>query len=647
MEDCENIVRSVFPDVQLLRKKCAESGFLPPRYRGEIWSLFLSGGVLRDEESFDHTNEQINYREIHSTCAKVLRVWQAHGSRFEVSPHFIDDLSDILALYCKRMNIQFKSSSDLYLLNIILPMLSTTHPLPRSLASSCFYALCTSFLPLSPYQQQAGVNGEITYETIKHNLMADRLSSWLRLLLSYHFPALAIHLDSIHPGWETVSALSRAQVFGEQISSEPLDPHQTETGRNSGGGGGLIPASWLGGYFAGSFLSSASLLRLWDWCLLWEQKFASLYLTAALLGLHEDLILAMTTPSELADWVQATSAGGVQSLARCKVFQAASSYRPHETSLGTEPVTPSRLFGDDFDDDDDFSLSSTPTHDHSNGALLSLLPLKDTARATHSHELPSDHTRSKAVSVSIGWDGEADDQSDSGDEAAAAFFAQCAIPATPPVAPPAAASPPHSLHQLLFDTPPGHEEERPSEETFTQVITLERLEELFLAGWIACTSRMVRTTPVAFQTALSQVTEWAASRAREEFLSRQSREDEDLESPRQREQLSKPVPVEYQMSDELDQSSHNWEASTRARAPSSPGNEETDERRPADDDELCSSASPEQRGVSKFQLIVDTSNIAAVYGKSIWGRVSLKVEPPSPLSSWAPGQCRQRTSRLS
>jgi hypothetical protein len=88
----------------------------------------------------------------------------------------------------------------------------------------------------------------------------------------------------------------------------------------------------------------------------------------------------------------------------------------------------------------------------------------------------------------------------------------------------------------------------------------------------------------------------------------------------------RPVPVEYRKSDELDQSSHNWEANTRARAPSSPGNEESGD---PDDDELTSRPSEQRGGVSKFQLMVESSTIAAVYGKSIWGRVSLKVQWPA------------------
>jgi hypothetical protein len=300
---CDDIVNSVFPDVQLLRSKCIQYGFVPSKYRGEIWSLLLNGGVLRDEESFDHTNEHINYREIHDTSAQALMVWHSHGSRFEASPHFVDDLSDILALFCKRMNFQFRTENGLYLCNILIPLLSSSpQPIPRALASSCFYSLCTSFLPLAPYQQpqltlpSTSTPTPLSYEVIKGNLITEKLTSWLRILLSYHFPALSIHLDSIFPNWERVAYSSRDILFGEPLFADLADPHR---GCALAQGGGLVPPAWIGGLFAGSFLSAASVLRLWDWCLLWDQKFASVYFTASLFGLHEDLILEMTSPSEV------------------------------------------------------------------------------------------------------------------------------------------------------------------------------------------------------------------------------------------------------------------------------------------------------------------------------------------------------------
>lgn len=629
---CEEIVHSIFPDLQLLKKTCLEYGAIPSKYRGEIWSLFLCGSVLRDEESFDHINEQINYREIHQISSQILKIWYHHGSRFEPSPHFLDELSDILALYCKRMNLQFHPETDIYLCNILLPLLSTNQPFSRSLASSCFYSLCTSFWPLSPFLSSSTVIPSsplslplvaptLTYETMKHNLITEKLSSWLRILLSYHFPSLAIHLDSIHPNWEKISYNDCSRVFGEEVVVDSTNSG-TPDGPSESFRPGLLPPSWIGSMFAGSFLTSASLLRLWDWCILWDQKFASVYFTISLLGLHEELILQMTAPSELVAWIHSVNEGGIKAFAQCKAFPAASSFHPHDISQSNDHLTPSRLFGDEFDDDDEFHLSPALTNLENHRQLENTsIPLKENA-----------HNRNTtSISVSIGWDGETDDQSDSDDEAAAAFFAQCA---TSPNSQPSIHKPLEPLtpvEEVVYDTP----EHRQSEETYTQDITLDRLEELFLAGWIACTSRLIRNTPTTFQVALSQITEWATARAREDYLSYQNKQVSGNRDPRDPSSLTKPVPVEYQKSDELDHSSHNWSSNTpnltRERAPSSPGGEDDyDWKRSGEDlneepDLLEDLSSRTSESKSKFQLMVETSTIAAEYGKSIWERVSQKV----------------------
>jgi hypothetical protein len=344
---------------------------------------------------------------------------------------------------------------------------------------------------------------------------------------------------------------------------------------------------------------------------------------------------------QLVDWVQTVCQGGIKSFAQCKAFQAASTYRPQDLSLSTEPITPARLFGDEFDDDDDFNLSSSLSHPQG-PAPLSLFPLKHTGGSAGHSAASHLHSRNNTISVSIGWDGETDDQSDSGDEAAAAFFTQCAVPLSPPTPPREVLQDPPE--EFPFETP--EQQPRPSDETFTEDIAPQRLEELFLAGWIACTSRLMRNTPLTFQSALSQVTEWATSRAREEYLSSQNRRSS-LSGPVSASAVSLPmgpIPVEYRRSDELDHSSHNWssntpDAASRARAVSSPADCEDhgDWKRSQGEEidllgrDFSSQQATGAEGKSKLQLIVETSTIAAGYGKSIWERMSQKVGTPAPL----------------
>ena len=66
------------------------------------------------------------------------------------------------------------------------------HRLPRGLAYSCFYALCSKFIPL------------INLPNAAFNKALRKLSDWLRLLVVYHFPQVALHLDRVVPAWETI-----------------------------------------------------------------------------------------------------------------------------------------------------------------------------------------------------------------------------------------------------------------------------------------------------------------------------------------------------------------------------------------------------------------------------------------------------------
>lgn len=297
-EFCLHTIKTVFPDIQTLRKRCAEQGYIPKKWRGELWCLLLTGSIIRDDDVFDHLHENINYSTIFSTSLKIVNSIVTLDSF--PKDDLVQDMSDIIALYCKRMSRPYIPDSNSYLFDILVPLLMSSSPIPRPIASTCFYHLCTSFLPLAAYP----LKDSNTLEMKKSLLITEKLTSWLRLLVNYHFPSLAIHLDSVCPRWEKLCAECGVASYGPATLSESTHPGSRrdmflEDQKTKKASYGIIPPSWLGGLFCGTLLSPSSLLLLWDWALIWDVRYAGVYLTAALLGLHEDLLKSKTTYIEV------------------------------------------------------------------------------------------------------------------------------------------------------------------------------------------------------------------------------------------------------------------------------------------------------------------------------------------------------------
>ena len=111
----------------------------------------------------------------------------------------MQDMKDLLILYCHRKNVDYKMEYAYILAPLLIPAVvpSAIFPPHRALASSLFTALTTSYLPLlglsyTPWE----VAVKLTH-------------TWLRLILTYHCPALSSHLDRVAPGWE--------MPYGEQV----------------------------------------------------------------------------------------------------------------------------------------------------------------------------------------------------------------------------------------------------------------------------------------------------------------------------------------------------------------------------------------------------------------------------------------------
>ena len=80
-----------------------------------------------------------------------------------------------------------------------------------------------------------------------------------------------------------------------------------ESARHPVAGGGCVPLHWICGLFAGSLPPEQSCTLL-DWVLLNEDRFAGVYLTAALLGIFGPQLVCMSG-SDIKLWLQRVAAG--------------------------------------------------------------------------------------------------------------------------------------------------------------------------------------------------------------------------------------------------------------------------------------------------------------------------------------------------
>ena len=159
--------------------------------------------------------------------------------------------------------------------------------------------------------------------------------AWLRLLVFYHSPAVAQHLDRVVPGWEgdcdnkehgmstsiTVQAVinntndnnnNNNNNNNSNVSNSNNNNNNNNDGHNSdhrestthdnpptGGGhqgengsGGCLPLRWLCGFFTGS-LPADQTNCLFDWAIINEQRYAGVFLIATLLEIFSG---ALGTP---------------------------------------------------------------------------------------------------------------------------------------------------------------------------------------------------------------------------------------------------------------------------------------------------------------------------------------------------------------
>lgn len=325
-----DILRSSFPDISNLKRLIASAGYVPTGLRGQVWSLLLTGSCTEDQEAeFWRSSgmELVNHAELEADCCilvdkflspPVITATVADEVPKTVLEGTVDadqtksDMRDLLVLYCVRRGTRYHSA----LCYLLIPLLLAPTPIPRSLASSCYYSLCATFLPL------------LDPKTPGLAIASRTLHSWFRLLLGYHYPRLMMHLDRVlYQGWEqaapVLSPVETRKAKAIQQSALDLDamentilgieeqettseitsvpsPLSFSRKKRSSRQLGLIPSSWLLGLFSGS-LAPRPCCLLWDWVLLRGERYAGIYLATALLGHFEATLLASSGP-QLEDW---------------------------------------------------------------------------------------------------------------------------------------------------------------------------------------------------------------------------------------------------------------------------------------------------------------------------------------------------------
>ena len=345
--------RSSFPDASLLKELIRNFGYIKDDLRGRIWSILLTGSFAEDMEAktFDGTGHISDQQMTIVMDDCKLMVGKVPGTDVVSYDQnkCMKNMFDILVLYCARRNTEYHH----LFCHILAPLLVSATPLSRPIAYSCFYSLCSNFIPL------INAPPDVCSEAMK------LLSSYIRLLLSYHNPGLTLHLDRVLPGWCNFSqkfSLEKAEkeavdlrcsveidelekAFGLDIpgemntpslppstslssttkrDSKTIDSARSNRNRNHSMSGddikstnsskmdddmneGCIPLHWICAIFSSSLPLSVTRL-LWDWAILNNDPYSGVYLTVSLLNLYANSLLGMSG-GEIKLWFESVAVG--------------------------------------------------------------------------------------------------------------------------------------------------------------------------------------------------------------------------------------------------------------------------------------------------------------------------------------------------
>lgn len=140
------LINSSFPDVEALRAMVVARGFVLAELRGQVWSLLLHGSCSQDHEVefWQSSGQELNnYDVISRDCDAWVDLMKTRGCLSEsAASAAARDLIDIVVLYCVRRNLPYR---PIYC-DVLASMVLSERPVPRALASSCFYNLCSEML---------------------------------------------------------------------------------------------------------------------------------------------------------------------------------------------------------------------------------------------------------------------------------------------------------------------------------------------------------------------------------------------------------------------------------------------------------------------------------------------------------------------
>jgi hypothetical protein len=215
-EQIEEIVASPFPDIGKLRQLIDEEEHIPQSVRARVLLLLLTGSCVGDDEAQKFVATEVDRRHYSHLVDDCETLVKACGiSNIQIG----EQMKDIIILYCQRRSADYRNVFS----RILLSVYGNRAAVPKPIASSCFYALSSTFLPMIGLQVRYLILSlqikVLTYHlccNLQHTPLehsVDKIHSWIRLLLIYHSPALAQHLDRVVPGWEKPSKeISTAQV---------------------------------------------------------------------------------------------------------------------------------------------------------------------------------------------------------------------------------------------------------------------------------------------------------------------------------------------------------------------------------------------------------------------------------------------------